>query len=121
MADPAAKTASLLSKAAAKAGKPGPSTLDVWSHSVDGLKQQMRDYDPDAPPPLAQSLEDMGKAVAGRDWNSASPAGVEKGMAQQGAAIKKQLDQLNPFADPKPGEKPLEGVLVSTSGRPSAC
>jgi uncharacterized Zn-binding protein involved in type VI secretion len=98
-------TAKLLNKAAKGASKSPPSPLDVWSHSVSGMQEQMKNFDPTAPPAPVQAAQNLGKAVSS-DWASSSPEGVAKGMAQQAGAVKKQLAKLF-HAD----DKPAEGVL----------
>lgn len=40
MADAATATGRLLNRAAQNAGQPASSPLDVWSHSVEGMKEQ---------------------------------------------------------------------------------
>jgi uncharacterized Zn-binding protein involved in type VI secretion len=93
MSDVAEATGNLLNRAGQNAGKPASSGVDVWSHNVEGLKDQARNYDPANPPDVRQTLEALGQGIAG-NWDSATWSGVGKGMAQQAGAIQKQLGQL---------------------------
>src|SRR5262249_44828721 len=104
MAD-AAATGALLDRAAQNAGKPAPSHLDVWKHSVEGMQARMNGYDPDRPPALPPAVAAQVRADAG-DLHASSRSGVGKGMAQQAGAIKKQLGQLF-----HTGDKPAEGFM----------
>src|SRR5262249_16013096 len=90
-----------LNRAAQHAARPESSPLDVWSHSVEGMKQEMQNADPNRPPPLKQSAEALGRSVAG-DWHSASPSGVGKGLVQQAKVLKNQLAQLGPLKEGPP-------------------
>jgi uncharacterized Zn-binding protein involved in type VI secretion len=107
MADPAMKTGQLLDRAAENAARPSGGALGVWTRSVEVAKEHLQNYDPNKPPVLKQSMEDLGKAVADRDWNSASPAGVGKGMAQQAKALGKSALDLIHLGD---GNSP-QGVM----------
>jgi uncharacterized Zn-binding protein involved in type VI secretion len=112
-----AATGNLLGRAAQAAGKPPGHHLDVWKHSALGLKEQMKNYDPDAPPPPVQAMENQGKEST--DGNARSPSDVAQGMAQQASAIPKQLAQLFHAGDGPPPQGVLQhvgaafGVLTS--------
>jgi uncharacterized Zn-binding protein involved in type VI secretion len=94
VADAASTTGRLLDRAAESAAKPSGSPLEVWTRSVEGAKEHLQNFDPTRPPVLKQSMEDLGKAVAGRDWNRSSWDGVGKGMAQQARALGNQALDL---------------------------
>jgi uncharacterized Zn-binding protein involved in type VI secretion len=79
----------------------------VWTRSVEAAQESLHNYDPSKPPVLKQSMEDLGKAVADRDWNHSSWDGVGKGMAQQARAFGNQALGLVHLGD---GKSP-QGVM----------
>jgi uncharacterized Zn-binding protein involved in type VI secretion len=113
----AAATDDVLNKAAKGAAKPKASHLDVWNYGVQGMEQGLESLKTKTPEDIAKaSLEDVGKAVAGRDWDSSSGKGCLKAMEQQGKSLVKQAYELLPFVDSKTAPKGVLAHLGSALG-----
>src|SRR5262245_11437070 len=97
MADASTTTGKLLARAAENAGQPSSGHLEVWTRSADAAQERLKTFNPsDVPGILKNSTEDLGKAVAGRDWDSSKKEGVLKGVAQQAKSFGKQgLDLIH--------------------------
>ncbi|MBL8792713.1 MAG: hypothetical protein JNM56_02280 [Planctomycetia bacterium] len=114
----AAATDDVLSKAAKGAAeRPKASHLDVWKHGVAGMEQGLESLKTKTVDDIAkESLEDVGKAVAGRDWDSSSGKNCLKAMGQQGKSLLKQAHELLPFVDSKTAPKGVLAHLGSALG-----